>query len=663
MKSSAVVIGIDPPIRYNGVSPQQERVRRSGLSPADGIALVLLAGLVGLVVAGFFHVYALDDSYIGYDNAQNLAAGNGFAFNPGERILTTSAPLAVFLYAALSRTTGADVVEIAQIVALLACLCIAGFGYFLARRMVPPLGAFVAAATLICTPFVSLLWSHEAYLSLALVVAGVYLVARGRHFWGASLLGLAALFRPEALLAVMLAAYSVQIATNSRRKAAYVLLAGLAPFLIWAVGAYIYFGTFISQTLAAKQAQLGYAAIGPYLWGALRFSTSVERLALPSAPASAIWVAVLICWLTAAARHAITRVHLAVIGWALILTLGYIIAGLPIFLWYCVQFGVVLALTPIVAWSRSKPSLPAATDRLMNIVGKGSAVAILILSVAIPTAIAAKPRRIDNLNSFAVQARYHESAYLAIGGWLRERSSPLDSIAYPEIGQLRYYSQRPIVDFEGAVNAGVAAHLRVGDAIWAFKRYRPALYIDSKGWHSFVNPLEYDWFSAAYRQVGVAKYVGTREHVLVVYRLVAPAAMPPVDELDPNNDVKSAGSTNSAAFVSFDPSRPRLDSVDLRIVAPRGCARGQITLASASGVAIWNRSFVLKSSMTPIRVTISGDSILGSAGQTYRVALEGCPDLKLAPRRKLRKFSPFVVDNPPVQDGAAAYALSVYERQ
>ena len=51
--------------------------------------LVALAGLVvGILAAGISY----DDAWITYRYAYNLAAGNGFVYNPGERVFGTSAP-------------------------------------------------------------------------------------------------------------------------------------------------------------------------------------------------------------------------------------------------------------------------------------------------------------------------------------------------------------------------------------------------------------------------------------------------------------------------------------------------------------------------------------------------------------------------------------------
>jgi hypothetical protein len=68
---------------------------------AQWVALVLTTfGAVVTFVA--YRDYVMDDAYITYRYAQNLAAGHGFVFNPGERVLGTSTPLYTVVLAVAS---------------------------------------------------------------------------------------------------------------------------------------------------------------------------------------------------------------------------------------------------------------------------------------------------------------------------------------------------------------------------------------------------------------------------------------------------------------------------------------------------------------------------------------------------------------------------------
>jgi len=65
------------------------------------IFLYLLGMTSGLYLA-FFH-WAYDDPFITYRYAANISRGLGFVYNPGERVLSTTAPLFAILLSLLSK--------------------------------------------------------------------------------------------------------------------------------------------------------------------------------------------------------------------------------------------------------------------------------------------------------------------------------------------------------------------------------------------------------------------------------------------------------------------------------------------------------------------------------------------------------------------------------
>ena len=48
----------------------------------------------------------IDDSYITYRYSRNILAGNGFVFNPGERVLGTTTPLYTLILVGIGSVTG-----------------------------------------------------------------------------------------------------------------------------------------------------------------------------------------------------------------------------------------------------------------------------------------------------------------------------------------------------------------------------------------------------------------------------------------------------------------------------------------------------------------------------------------------------------------------------
>lgn len=77
------------------------------------LPLFILIGLSVVTVLLFFR-FSTEDSYITYRYAKNLAEGQGFVYNPGERYLGTTAP-AYALFLAFFGLLGFDIPTISGI--------------------------------------------------------------------------------------------------------------------------------------------------------------------------------------------------------------------------------------------------------------------------------------------------------------------------------------------------------------------------------------------------------------------------------------------------------------------------------------------------------------------------------------------------------------------
>ena len=117
-------------------------------SRARDIALLVLALLACLQAFRVFQGYVFEDAYITYRYADNLAAGHGFVFNPGERVFGTTTPLYTLVLAGLARL-GLDIPTAG---AFLSGLCVAGTAlagaWLLRRGGRPELGLVYALAVL-----------------------------------------------------------------------------------------------------------------------------------------------------------------------------------------------------------------------------------------------------------------------------------------------------------------------------------------------------------------------------------------------------------------------------------------------------------------------------------------------------------------------------------
>jgi hypothetical protein len=219
------------------------------------VALAALVPLAWLLVreraiagaAGF----PLDDSWIHLHFARNLAEGLGFAYNPGQPMSGSTAPLWTLLLAAGALVAGATVlmtktlgVTAAIVAALVLRRVVLGFG-------VEPSAALVAAVTFSWTG--ALAWGALSGMevTLAALLVALALLALARDLtWATAVAGaLATLARPEALLVVPSLALARPL---TLRRAAIFLVTTVAVLLPFVAFSYATVGRPLPATAVAK---------------------------------------------------------------------------------------------------------------------------------------------------------------------------------------------------------------------------------------------------------------------------------------------------------------------------------------------------------------------------------------------------------------------------
>ena len=159
-----------------------------------------IAGTIG------FGAFSLDDSWIHMQFARNLAEGRGFAYNPGEPVSGSTAPLWTLLLGGAFALGGAYP-ALAQALGIGCALATAWLAGRLAHRWTgsQELALLTSVLTALAGP---VLWGAlsgmEVALAALLVTGALVLRADGREPAAAIALGLADLARPEAFLLVPL---------------------------------------------------------------------------------------------------------------------------------------------------------------------------------------------------------------------------------------------------------------------------------------------------------------------------------------------------------------------------------------------------------------------------------------------------------------------------
>jgi hypothetical protein len=452
------------------VSARADRLERAGLLAA----LLLTAGL-----AWPLRHYVTDDTYIHLRYAQQLAHGEGFVFNTGERVYGTTSPLWV-LALAYPIALGVDGLLASKLLGALATLASVLLLWMLMRRT---LGSpwLRAGATVAWAGHAWMLrWSlsgMETPLAVALVLGGCVAFTSSRP-WGARagiasvLWALAGLTRPEcalllpiwALLAIFDHGWPVGLLVAARS-----LWPGALVLGGWLAFAAAWFGRLWPNTLAAKAA--GGEGLSYHLEQLMRMSGIVGATdALPALVALALIGVRLVSGERPSARPALRFLPWA---WMAVVPLLYMLRGVPVLSRYLVP---LLPLLAWLAWSLLDRALARTRPRAQAWAAASLAVLVLAQNAAVLARVV-KPQ----VDTFTAGMRDGLEPW---GRWFATHSRVDAVIAAPDIGALGYFSQRRVVDLAGLVTPAmvpILQHVSPEDAVARFefmKFSRPDFVVD-----------------------------------------------------------------------------------------------------------------------------------------------------------------------------------------
>ncbi len=462
------------------------------LSPSWPRRLVLAVWLaVAAAVTALYGHFAVDDFFITYRYAQNLARGDGFAFNPGERVFGVTEPAQVLVLAALH---GLTEIPIPLLGTLVTAAGLIGLAWVVAaeesKRGREPEALLGGTLVVVLTLF----WGCRGagvIPGLALLAAAA--VARERHPGLAGLAaGCAVWLRPE--LGLGIAVIGALAWSREQRVPWRFGLASAAVVALGALACWAYFERVTPITLGAKQLFAAWdpasRASGRHFWPG--FLPLLERhwgepwwaflgLSLAGLPL-----------MLARAGSALSC--LAALG--VLLALTYPLLGVPLFAWYVIPcvvaalFGYAFAVGAALRWwARRLPTWPAGRRRL--------ALALPLVVLVLPTVPLA--RSLSFALSHPVEPGQF-TAYRDAGKWIHDHSEPGERISALEVGTLAYFADRPVVDLLGLVTPGSLEHVRERNVIEALRRDSTELFVLTSGLEGLIGSVRtLPWFADRYR--------------------------------------------------------------------------------------------------------------------------------------------------------------------
>jgi hypothetical protein len=200
----------------------------------------------------------IDDSYITYRYSRNILAGNGFVFNPGERVLGTTTPLYTLILVGIGAISGGSHAPFPLISWLLnavidsvACVLIWQIGKKIVSDRVGIISSLLWAVAPFSVTFSIGGLETSLYVLLLLLVS--YFFINNHLIIMRLCASLMILTRPDALI-FLVPLFALSIIFPSQRKIyqPHAMILAAIPLLLWIAFGFWYFGSPLPHSIAAK---------------------------------------------------------------------------------------------------------------------------------------------------------------------------------------------------------------------------------------------------------------------------------------------------------------------------------------------------------------------------------------------------------------------------
>lgn len=440
--------------------PLRQATRPSRRDCVIALGLALIGSGIWLWFALATRI-SLEDAYITFRYARNIAQSNGFVYNVGERVLGTTSPLQALLLAGLGISFGPDRIPVLASVVVPPFGIAAGVLTFLAMRRLgaSAAGAAVGLLFFYLHPVVmrTSLGGMETPLVLFLMGLSLYFLAQRRAAAAALSVGLLALCRIDGLIWGGLVV-AVTLLSDYRRPLRQALGFGsvVAPWLLFS---WLYFGSPVPNSMLAK----GVVRPGRehLLTNPLHFSR-LSRFYLSGLTLSMNdWLVVASLCLIALGVLAAVRTRrrelLLLPAFLAIYPVVMYLGRAPMFEWYLAP--MLLCSLPLIGVGLSQMVGLVLSGKARRPVRMGALVCLVALAVVALPAVVREAKTMPRRVARARSVQQNEFGLRrAVGLWLRQHTPEHASVAMEGIGYQGYYSERRVIDMAGLVTPKVIGY-------------------------------------------------------------------------------------------------------------------------------------------------------------------------------------------------------------
>ena len=464
--------------------------------------IILVLIVFGIFWLKFIHIFnwGIDDSFFGYTYAKNLINGNGFTFN-SEKILGTSAPLPVFLYAVIFKVLEIggfkpEIYIIGQFISTIAIIFISVFMYlFLEQHIgnntdnnwIQKICAFIGAIFVYFNLFILMVFGHETILAILFLIMSLYFVFRKKIKLSLVLLMIAFFCRAETIFILPYIIYKI---ISYKEMPIRVIIKNIAiillmPIIISLIAEYVYFGQISSNSFSFKVAQdtiSGGAVPFQFIQSFFSWFSNYYFSHTPEALFITIPVVCVGCLITYRSKdYLFLFISLTVAPF-----LFYIFIGISFYHWFLFLFAI--CISTII--SEFFYFLFTTIDK-KDISLKYYAYFIILMSSMLFLYVNAKV--INNHKKLTPYST--EIAYQTMGNYLKNNTPKESTTAYLEIGQIAYFSERKIIDTTGITTKNILSNLKNGDKLFSYNYYHPNYIIVEHIFDFLGNPELYEKFN------------------------------------------------------------------------------------------------------------------------------------------------------------------------
>jgi len=383
------------------------------------ICILLFAAFIRI----YFNPVDIDDAPITYRYARNIAEGNGFVYNQGERVLGTTTPLYTIILAFFN-LLGVEIFFMSNLIGLLSSLVSIFLIYkILKDNKMEYVGLIAAFILAILNDFVIYTMNGmETSFYIMLILLTLYSYSRKKYYLSSFFAALTTLTRPDGLiLAIVIFGHFLITKRKIPFKSAFLFVLTLLPWLIFAI---IRFGSPLPQSLIGKQFQASIATI-PFFLRILGFFFDRAYLIL-----SIFFILGFLC--------IIKEKKLTIYAtWFILYILGYILIGIDAYAWYFIPLVPIFVLFSAIGLQEIKLGLSKNRNKAVRFFGIIFPLAVCLILV---------PVSFLGIQHYKTKVDPNWKNYITVSQWLGENTDKNSTMMHGAIGYVGYLGKQRVID-------------------------------------------------------------------------------------------------------------------------------------------------------------------------------------------------------------------------